>query len=113
VKTKLWENFARVTGEAGYFCVSMLAQFVFFFLLEDQCLSRGKVQGHDIRRALSLFIGLSSPFLSLFFLPVVFFLSVMTGELNLTMKPSVVRFPCFYLKSCAILMFKSSKVDCE
>jgi len=31
VKTKLWENFARVTGEAGYFCVSMLAQFVFFF----------------------------------------------------------------------------------
>ena len=25
------------------------------------------MQGHDIRRALSLFIGLSSPFLSLFF----------------------------------------------
>ena len=25
------KNFARVTGEAGYFCVSMLAQFVFFF----------------------------------------------------------------------------------
>ena len=47
-----------------FFCASMFAQF--FFLLEDQCLSRGKVHAHDIRRALSLFIGLSSPFLCFF-----------------------------------------------